>query len=460
MGGPPQHRNKLRWHRVSQRPGPWTQDRLICEIECVARELGTHVASRASLKVQVSRWENGRVAVGSEYRTLFRHIYRATDEELGFTCAVNDETMAGSLTPVSFHGSWVEAFGQAAEEWDVDVERRDFLKGAAYVIAATSPALQWLLGHPENLAHYGDGVAVGTAHVDSIREITATFRRLDNRFGGGHARGSVVRFLANEVAPLVKTGRYNAAIGSALLSAAAETMQLAGWTSYDAGLHGIGQRYMTQALRLALACSDFSLGAEILAGLSHQSSYLHDAATAVDLARAAQKTAREHGLDALLAEAAVMEAHGHACAGDAAACTRALTMAETTLDRADRSADPQWIGYFDEAYLSAKFGHCFKELRQPSSAQHFALRSLDMDNSYVRGRAFNLTLLATAHAQAGQVEDACSVGAEAVGLVRQMNSIRANDYIRSLRHELAPFATSPAVRYFDEIAAPLLSEAV
>lgn len=340
MNGQTQHANQLRRLRASQRPRPWTQDRLIWEIECVARELGVDVASRASLKVQVSRWENGRVAVGPEYRRLFRHIYRATDEGLGFTATAAGETMAASLPPVLFCGSWAEAFAQAAEEWDVDVERREFLKATAFVTAATSPALQWLLGQPENLAHSGDGVAVGTAHVDSIREITATFRRLDNRFGGAHARDSVVRYLANEVAPLVRTGRYNTATGSALLSATAETMQLAGWMSYDAGLHGVGQRYMTQALRLALACSDSSLGAEILAGLSHQASYLHDAATAVDLARAAQKTARENGLDALLAESAVMEAHGHACAGDQAACTRALSRTEVALDKADRSADP------------------------------------------------------------------------------------------------------------------------
>src|SRR6185437_6790112 len=121
-------------------------------------------------------------------------------------------------------------------------------------------------------------------------------------------------------------------------------------------------------------------------------------------------TAREQGLDALVAETLVLEAQGHACAGDETACVRALTGAEVAFDRADRSADPQWIGYLDEAYLSAKFAHCFKELRQPGNACRFAERSLDMDADYIRGRAFNLTLLATAHAQAGEVEAACTVG--------------------------------------------------
>ena len=155
-----------------------------------------------------------------------------------------------------------------------------------------------------------------------------------------------------------------------------------------------------------------------------------------------------------------MEAHGHACNGDETACAQALSRAETALDKADRSADPQWIGYFDEAYLSAKFGHCFRELRQPANATTFARRSLDMDNSYVRGRAFNLALLATSHAQAGDVEEACHAGDEAIGLVQELNSVRAMEYLRELRGELRPYATSPVVEVFDRGMEQALPQAV
>ena len=46
-------------------------------------------------------------------------------------------------------------------------------------------------------------------------------------------------------------GRYDVATGRRLLSAVAETTQLAGWATYDAGMHGLAQRYLIQALRLA-----------------------------------------------------------------------------------------------------------------------------------------------------------------------------------------------------------------
>ena len=449
--------NRLSAYRAARLPHGWTQERLVLELELAGKALGIPVASRASLKVQISRWENGHHPVSENYRALFRHIFNATDEQLGFTTFCRDESIEDDLEPVSFKGTWVVAFHQAASDWEVDMERRDFLRTAAFAAgASTSPALQWLVSDPEVIVR-AEGAAVGAPHVESIREMTSTFRRLDNRFGGGHARESVVRFLAREVAPLVKSGRFEARTGSSLLSASAEMLQLAGWMTYDDGNNRLGQHYMTQALRLARAAGDEPLGGEILAGLSHQASYLGDSATAVDLARAARKTALAHGLDALLAEAWVMEAHGHACAGDEAACTAALSEAETALDRADRAADPHWIGYFDDAYLAAKFGHCFKELCRPAAAQTFATQSLDMDVSYVRGRAFNLALLATAQAQGGDVEAACTTGYEVLELIHQGNSARLRRYAQQLVGELEPAASSAIVTTFRSDATSRLS---
>jgi hypothetical protein len=122
------HPNRLREYRLSQRPKPWTQGRLIYELERVGAAMGVAVASRPSLKVQVSRWENGHHPVSDDYRRLFRHIYRATDTELGFAGKPVDEKMSSSLTPVSFHTSWVDSFESAVKDWDVDVERRSLLK--------------------------------------------------------------------------------------------------------------------------------------------------------------------------------------------------------------------------------------------------------------------------------------------------------------------------------------------
>jgi len=289
-----------------------------------------------------------------------------------------------------------------------------------------------------------------------VRRITAVYRTLDNQYGGGHVRESVVRFLDSEVAVLLR-GRYDARTGAALLSAAAETTQLAGWASYDIGMNGLAQRYMVQALRLAAAAGDRALGAEILAAMSHQAAYLRASSEAVDLARAASRAAADAGVAAIQAESAVLEAQGHAVGGDEAACALALNRAERALDRADRASDPQWIGYFDESYLAAKFGHCFTALGRGDLAQSFAARSLDMDGRhYARGRQFNLALLAVAYAQAGDLEQASVVGVQAAEAAEGLHSARARDYLMDLAKRLAPHVGLPAVRVFAERVHPVL----
>ena len=58
------------------------------------------------------------------------------------------------------------------------------------------------------------------------------------------------------------------------LRRAAELTRLAGWMAYDLEQHGLAQRYLIQALRLAREADDHALGGEILAGMSHQAVYI------------------------------------------------------------------------------------------------------------------------------------------------------------------------------------------
>jgi tetratricopeptide (TPR) repeat protein len=109
--------------------------------------------------------------------------------------------------------------------------------------------------------------------------------------------------------------------------------------------------------------------------------------------------------------------------------------------------------------MSAKFGHCFRALGQPKQAEVFAKRSLDMDPAYVRGRAFNLSLLATSYAQQGEVEQACTVGRQAVSLARDLKSKRAVRYISDVADGLANVADRADVQLFRSEAAQLVGAA-
>jgi len=74
------------------------------------------------------------------------------------------------------------------------------------------------------------------------------------------------------------------------------------------------------------------------------------------------------------------------------------------------------------------------------------LRSLD--GRYVRGRAFNLPLLATAYATQGEPVHASIVGRQALNLTVRLTSARSVRYVRDLVRTRRPRADVPSVRDF------------
>jgi hypothetical protein len=318
--------------------------------------------------------------------------------------------------------------------------RRDLLGAGFDLPAYSSAALRWLLAPRTTLAPCHGSRGIGMAEVSEIRNAIKAFRVLDNRLGGGRIRPTVVDYLRCDITPLLGEARCTGNVRRHLLSAAAELAQLAGWQAYDLELHGMAQRYLVQALALARFAGDDGLGGEILAAMSAQAVYVVQPDQAIDMAQAAQAAGQRAGLAVLRTECLVMEAHGHALRQDSSACAQALRRAETTFTRTSGDL-PEWLSYFDEAYFAAKIAHCFRALGHGEATEKYALRSLDMNPGFVRGRAFNIALLAIGFGLQGEVEQACARGREAVDLTGSLHSARAVRYIRTLLAELADHNT-------------------
>jgi tetratricopeptide (TPR) repeat protein len=292
--------------------------------------------------------------------------------------------------------------------------------------------------------------AVGMTDVQIIREMTQTFRGLDNRFGGGHARCAVTNYLASDVLPLLHDGRYRDEVRRELFTAVAELNQLVGWMAYDVGDADSGCRHLRRALRLCHDVGDDALAGEMLAGMSHQAAFLRSAELAADLAQGAKDKAQRAGVAALVAESAVMEAHGLALVNDIRGCLAALRESEEAFAAAENRERPEWLAYFDGAYLAAKFGRCFRDLGRPVEAERFARRSLDMIDGYERGRLFNLVLLASVLADQRKVEEACEIGSVALRVAFTVRSARTDADLIDLSHRLAPFRAEPVVQTLNE----------
>jgi hypothetical protein len=89
----------------------------------------------------------------------------------------------------------------------------------------------------------------------------------------------------------------------------------------------------------------------------------------------------------------------------------------------------------------------------------YARRSLNMDGRFVRGKAFNLSLLATALAEQDDIEQACAVSQQALSVTSGLRSARSIRYIKDLQSALRPWADAAVVRTFNAQVAERLPAA-
>ncbi|MCX5370443.1 regulator [Streptomyces sp. NBC_00015] len=301
----------------------------------------------------------------------------------------------------------------------------------------------------------GLGQRVTGGDISALRSVGELFRTLDDRYGGGHARQALVRYLEHECEPMLR-GAYGEQTGRRLFGAAADLTRLAGWTSFDIAAHGLAQRYFVQALRLSQAAGDRAYGSFVLVTMSRQAVYLGHGREAVQLARVAQQgvgTGAPAVVQALLHSA---EARGHGVLGEVRASTAALVRAERALEAA-KSGDevPHWARFFDEAQLADEFGHCHRDLQQFRAAAQHAERSLQLrPAAHARSRLFCRVVLASARLGLGELDQACQLAAEAAGQAAEMRSVRALEYVRDFERRLEPYKdAAPARTYRDKVSA-------
>jgi hypothetical protein len=189
--------------------------------------------------------------------------------------------------------------------------------------------------------------------------------------------------------------------------------------------------------------------------MSHQATFMGRFGEAASLARAAKTGTQGVATPTLTAHFHTMEARALAKMGDAKSCDRALAEAVREFERRRPDNDPEWIRYFDESELSAEFGHCLRDLGRATDAARYASQSVAAvdDVTFLRSDFFATVVLADAHADAGQIEQACGVALQALTAGEQIRSARCVNYLREFEQRLAAAGHSRAIVEFYEQAA-------
>jgi tetratricopeptide (TPR) repeat protein len=359
---------------------------------------------------------------------LGRHV---TGEDMGWSRSTPCPAELGLIYHENVGGTLADIEGLLSADLAQNVALRS---APAYGAAWAEVALRWLVrGEDEPSTYQPDGRRVGADDVVELRRTTQLFSRMDDQFGGGHGRRAVAEFLGSVVGPLLR-GRCTEATGQDLFSAAAEAVHLLAWMSYDAGVHGMAQRYFVQSLRLAQGGHDVLLAASTLDAMSHQANYLGRHREAVSLARAAVAGMKGSATPAVTAHCLMMEARALATAGDVSGTERALTQAASEFERRRRIDEPEWIRYFDDAEMTNEIAHCYRDLGQGERAASAARDGL---SGSPRSNFFLTMVQADSLLIVGSVDEACSVADGALRAGENLRSERCVEYLRQFQVRLS-----------------------
>ncbi|MYW04781.1 hypothetical protein [Streptomyces sp. SID3343] len=352
-----------------------------------------------------------------------------------------------SETGLTYTRSLTDTLAVVATLGSSDVNRRVFLTNATFAVGAlAAPSRDWLLASLDEL-DVDVPRRVGPDQIKTIREAFGHFQKMDVIDGGGdEARRLVAQYLTEQIMPLL--GHPQApAMQHALYEVASEQTYLAGWMAFDAGRHGLAERYLIQSLRLAQASGNKMLGSHVLAGLSDQATQLGYPEEGLNLARAGR-----HGLRGLTAPAAltdlyVLEARAHAILGDVMSAVRAIDSAERTFDSVRHENEPEWARFIDDAYVTGEIAGSLRDMNDSVNAERFARESIAAAELQKRNRRASLSqaVLATSHIQRNELEAATSAAHRALDLSAGIPSIRVTAAMDGLQSRMRSHADRPEV---------------
>ena len=423
----------------------WKKVQLIHELELRAAAQRIPLASQASLKRMLARWENDGTAVDSPYRELFCEIYRLTPEDFGWPVRAQHELIAAGER---YQPSLETAVAELVSLSGHDVAQSAGLLNASYdPNALTGAVLDWLFANGHDDLNRTGSLAVTMADVVEIRRATETFDHLDRQIGGEKSREVAARYLRDRVAPRLR-GHYTDQVCRELFAATAVLCEIIGWMAYDTGRHVAGQRYFVQALRMAEAAGDRALGAYILTSLSDQALYMHNPDVALRLARAA--TGQAGTAAVVRAEAAVFEARSHAQLADARAAGEALARAEALLSEAASSERPDWSSPFDDVVFSSHAGTCWVDLGVASPASEHFEAVLERLQGQARRQVYGTVQLARIALLGKDADQAASLGLRALDTPGALQSVRSRRHVTDLAAKLKPHVANSTARDFVE----------
>ncbi len=287
------------------------------------------------------------------------------------------------------------------------------------------------------------------AVVEHLRRMLAEQRRAEDALG---AR----RLLPPVLAQIEVTGGLardaRSPVRRELLEVGSHYRQFAAWMAQDAMDTAGAQRHYDAAMEAAQEIGDADMITSVLSLKSHLAWSVGNAARAVGLAEAGQRTPGRVS-DAVLGLIAQQEARGHALDGDDDATERALDRSTAlTHAAAEHPEDaPPWVYFAGPDRLAYQRGVAYVELGRHGEAAPLLAAALNaLDGGYDRAQARYAAVLALALAGAGEADAAVVHAKHSAELAAATGSALAARELRRVRAALRAAGADTALATLTE----------
>ncbi len=242
---------------------------------------------------------------------------------------------------------------------------------ASTLTTAVAPAISTVTnsnGYEWQLPQAGPAplpAVVTDSDVAQIEAVTATFRSLDYRHGGGAIRPALTAH-ATWVLSLAEHTTCREPARVRLHTAVADLVNLAGWACLDTGLYSDARGYFAHALRHARAAGEPSLTANVLYRAARLQLHTDLTGHALRFLQLAQIPATDSGCDRTQAMLHANRAWAHALTGQITPALASLRQAADHLDRVQPTTPTSgpWVSFFHPSDLHALTGMTHLALAQ------------------------------------------------------------------------------------------------
>jgi transcriptional regulator with XRE-family HTH domain len=275
--------------------------------------------------------------------------------------------------------------------------------------------LTWAEQHPPR---------IDAAAVESLGEVLAAQRRAEDALGSAAMLRPVLAQL-NMVDEFAR--QVYGPLRRPLVNVGQQWAQFAGWLCRDVGDLTNARICYARALEWAAELGDVTMTATILVERSYMAADANEIGSMIGLAEAAQRDSRAAVEQRALASG--LEARGYAMAGDSAATERKLDDAENLTGLVGSRELRPWSYWMTPSFFQNVAGFTCGFLAGATPRWHERAVTLlaarpQSDARALWAPAANLTHVAFAHAQAGDVDQACATAQAASAAARRTGSAR------------------------------------